>query len=196
MKIVKLGLDLDNTLINYSEAARIYARQNNIEAISTLANLRNVLRTKSDLEWQKAQAWLYSYGLEFATPVEGWSDFLIELKYFNLDIYLISHKTKFTPKSTGKIEIREYAMKWLEEVLKVKEIPQIQGVYFESTRKKKIARINSLGLNCFVDDLQEVLDNPNFPIGVRKVLFGAKSSNTSIKSIKSFNTLMRVVLSD
>lgn len=196
MKIVKLGLDLDNTVINYSEAARVYALRNSIEAIGTLANLRSVLRTKSDLEWQKAQAWLYSEGLQFATPVEGWSDFLMELKHFNLEIYLISHKTKFTPKNTGKVEIRKYAMRWLEENLKIKEIPQIQGVYFESTREKKIARIKTLSLNCFVDDLQEVLNNENFPIGVKRVLFGTKSSNTSIKSIKSFDTLMKVVLSD
>lgn len=196
MKITKLGIDLDNTLINYVYAVETYARENNIEAIDTLAGLRSLLRENNDLEWQRAQAWLYTAGLKFAIPADGWSNFLLESERFNLDIYLVSHKTKYTPKGVGKINIRECAMNWLLEVLKVKEIPQIKGVYFEPSRKRKIARIKTLRLDYFVDDLPEVLSDVRFPIGVKKILYGSESNNNSIKSIESFNSLLKVVFND
>jgi hypothetical protein len=44
-------------------------------------------------------------------------------------------------------------------------------VLFESTRAEKIERIARLGCTHFIDDLPEVLDDPNIPPGVAKVLF-------------------------
>ena len=44
-------------------------------------------------------------------------------------------------------------------------------VYFECTLGAKLARIGSLGCTAFVDDLPELLGEPAFPRGIRRVLF-------------------------
>jgi hypothetical protein len=43
-------------------------------------------------------------------------------------------------------------------------------VYFEGTRTEKIARIVALGCTHFIDDLEEVFDDPAFPSGVERLL--------------------------
>lgn len=190
---MKLGLDLDNTLIDYDRAAQAYAEDNGIGSIGSLADLRATLTCTSDLGWQKAQAWIYTYGLKFATPANGWSNFLSKSAHFNLEIFIVSHKTNFTPKAFGSLDLHLCARNWLENVLKIYEIPQIKNVYFEPTREKKIAKIAQLKLDFFVDDLPEVLNHPSFPKGVMKVLYNSDCSQDSIPSIRSFEALLKVL---
>jgi hypothetical protein len=45
------------------------------------------------------------------------------------------------------------------------------NVYFESTRAEKLGRIAVLGLTHFIDDLKEVLADPDFPPNVERILF-------------------------
>ena len=44
-------------------------------------------------------------------------------------------------------------------------------VHFASTRAEKLARIGALHCDVFVDDLPEVLDDPDFPACVKRILF-------------------------
>jgi hypothetical protein len=44
-------------------------------------------------------------------------------------------------------------------------------VFFEETLAGKLARIGALRCTAFIDDLPELLAEPAFPIGVRRVLF-------------------------
>jgi hypothetical protein len=44
-------------------------------------------------------------------------------------------------------------------------------VFFEETKAGKLARIAALGCRAFVDDLPELLGDPAFPAGVRRILF-------------------------
>jgi hypothetical protein len=46
-----------------------------------------------------------------------------------------------------------------------------RDVYFESTRAEKLKRIAALTLTHFIDDLEEVLTDPDFPPGVERILF-------------------------
>lgn len=47
------------------------------------------------------------------------------------------------------------------------------NVFFESTREEKLARIRSLNLDRFIDDLVEVLENPDFPEGLERHRYAA-----------------------
>jgi hypothetical protein len=44
-------------------------------------------------------------------------------------------------------------------------------VFFEETKEGKLARIAAVGCTTFVDDLPELLGDPRFPAGVRRILF-------------------------
>jgi len=188
----KIGFDLDNTLIDYSVSARVYAEQLNIEEICDLASLRNALLARSDKDWQEAQAWIYTSGLKYATPGYGWSDLLIKLLRSKTDLYIVSHKTRFTPEQYGRIDLHYCARNWLEEAVNIHEIGEIKGVFFEPSRENKIEKISALDLDCFVDDLIEVLEDPKFPLRTRKVLYDPQSRFKSTDSITSIDSLSKV----
>ncbi len=48
-------------------------------------------------------------------------------------------------------------------------------MFFEATRSDKLARIAGLKCSHFIDDLEEVLTDPNFPSGVTRILFSEAS---------------------
>ena len=52
----------------------------------------------------------------------------------------------------------------------------LADVYFESTRAEKLKRIAALSLTHFIDDLEEVLTDPDFPPNVERILFADRRS--------------------
>jgi hypothetical protein len=68
--------------------------------------------------------------------------------------------------------------------------------YFEVTRSDKLNRIGELGCDCFIDDLPELLSAPDFPRGVRRVLFdphGTGPSNADFERVRSWDEAARVL---
>jgi hypothetical protein len=49
-------------------------------------------------------------------------------------------------------------------------------IFFEGTRAEKLRRIASTRCDIFVDDLEEVLADPDFPPGVERILFSQHPS--------------------
>ena len=52
-------------------------------------------------------------------------------------------------------------------------------VYFESTRAEKLMRIAALSLTHFIDDLEEVLTDRDFPPNVERILFADRAQPAS-----------------
>ena len=191
--MIRIGLDLDNTLIDYSEAARVYSKKIGEKECNDIASLRIELRERSDLEWQKAQAWIYTEGLAYAKPAQGWTYFLQKISEFDTEIFIVSHKTQYILSKTENLDLHSYATKWLKNILKMQDIHQIRSVSFLPTRKAKIKRIASFKLQYFVDDLLEVLEDPEFPTEVRRILFNPSSNECSIASVASFYDLVEMI---
>ena len=192
-RMLRIGFDLDNTLINYRFAAKKYAEVNGFEEPKDLANLRINLRAIGDSEWQKAQSWLYTKGLTYATPVTGWSHFLEKARENEVELFIVSHKTQFTKLGLEHLDLHSHAIKWLEKDLKILDIAQIRGVFFLPTREAKIEKLTSLNLDYFVDDLIEVLTDSKFPTNVKKMLFDSNSISVAIPSIASFFELAELI---
>jgi hypothetical protein len=53
-----------------------------------------------------------------------------------------------------------------------------QDVYFEGTREEKLKRIEHLGCTHFIDDLEEVFQEQDFPDGVQKILYAPSASDS------------------
>ena len=87
------GFDLDNTLIDYSAAVEEYCRINNLIPCTNIGMLRERLgkNSSSDLEWQLAQGWLYTEGLQFAEPGLGSIDLCSYLFQAGYKLYIVSH---------------------------------------------------------------------------------------------------------
>ena len=67
----------------------------------------------------------------------------------------------------------------------------LADVYFESTRAEKLARIAALSLTHFIDDLEEVLSDPDFPPNVERILFadGAQPASASYTSCSTWRDI-------
>ena len=195
-KSIRFGFDLDNTLIDYSASVLKYCQINNLKKCDNIGELRQLLR-KSNINnnaWQVAQCWLYTTGLEYANFSEGAIDLIHHLHKKNIDIYIVSHKTEFTPNFCERKNLRHLALTWLKNSEIVNVLPDFKNLYFEGTRQEKIAQINRLNLDYFVDDLFEVLNDPNLAKSISKYLIGSKNfTSESVKCALNFIELSEIV---
>lgn len=166
-----IGLDLDNTLIDYSKSIEIYSTKYLGTSYSNVIQIRNALKNQSlGIEWQRAQSWMYTEGLFYAHLAEGAVELLDKSFERSEAVHIISHKTTNTPEKFGYLDLRTPAKAWIERNLEPYGI-DLSYVHFESSRAGKIERIKELKITHFVDDLIEVLTDREFPKTVKKYLY-------------------------
>ncbi len=167
----RIGLDLDNTIIDYTPAYRVIAARIGLpREFVDRESIRPLLRRSEvdDMKWQRFQALLYTDGLAFAQPAAGLSDFLNLCAMLNVRVFIVSHKTATTPVQFGARDLRGPAQAWLMDRGIVPDHINLDDIYFCSTRVEKVQTIASLGCEAFVDDLIEVLEHPDLPIDIRR----------------------------
>ena len=162
-----IGLDLDNTLIDYAPAFPHIAALLGISGPATRERLRVTLRGQDDEAWQEFQALLYTEGLEHALPAQDSVAFLQAAFDAQVEVSIVSHKTVATPARFGGRRLREPALAWLQRHGIVADLVIEERVRFCATRDEKVDVIRSAGFDWFVDDLLEVLDHPRFPLATR-----------------------------
>ncbi len=189
---MRLGLDLDNTLIDYSQSVREYTQRVDNDIVArNICDLRNALKS-DDAKWQAAQSWIYSEGLQFAKPYFGAREVLRKVASDGNEVFIVSHKTEYSSDLYGKRHLRIPAINWLKSNLGVNDTSFGTKVFFESNRNSKISRIDSLKLDAFVDDLIEVLIDTRFPKRTERVLFDPyfKSKNKEVVIVNTLSDLL------
>ena len=190
------GFDLDNTLINYSEAVAEFCRINSLPLCNDIGNLKVMLRkfSDSDHEWQLAQSWLYTSGLEFAQLGLGSIDLISYLTQKGYHLYIVSHKTSHTPKFCGQVPLHDLANNWIKKSEIASYFKETEQIYYEPTRELKVKRIRELALNYFVDDLEEVFNESEFPIDTKSFLiYKSSSQNSKIKCVGDFIDIKEIL---
>lgn len=195
-----IGFDFDNTIINYSDTFKILARKKKLIPQNLSGDkviIRNYLRDKNlEDKWTALQGEVYGKSIMRAKIYDGVQDtfeYLLKNKY---KIKIISHKTKY-PFIGKKINLRISALKWIEKNL-LKKITKsnfsISDIFFENTIEEKIAKVQELKCDIFIDDLPEVLNL--LPKKIKKILFSpvpnviSNHSLTVMKSWKEFNKIV------
>ena len=191
-QFLKFGFDLDNTLINYSQAVQEYCKISRISDVRTIDGLRSTLRRQDSAGylWQTAQSWLYTEGLQFAVPNTGAEALCRYLKLNKYELFIVSHKTTHSPDFAGHKPLHELATKWIMDSPLSVYFTEASSVYYEPTRESKVARIRSLKLNLFVDDLEEVFREAGFPSFTRSFLLG--KTFTDISNLRCIDTLSNI----
>jgi hypothetical protein len=162
-----IGLDFDNTLVDYTDLFRSEAAALGLAAAGLdKTRIRDALRARGpagEIEWQHLQARVYGPGLGQAPMMAGAGDFLHRCQVAGVPVAVVSHKSRFAAQDSRGTDLREAACNWLAQ-----HCPGIatDRVYFEGDRGSKLRRIATLGCTHFVDDLLEVLTDPAFPAGV------------------------------
>ena len=176
---MRIGIDFDNTLVTYDDvfgaAAASFAdiapgvgRQKR--------EIRDYLRTLPDgeLAWQRLQGYVYGKGIAGAQMFDGVDAFLRRCRAEAAEVVIVSHKTEFGHYDPDRVNLRAAARGWMMAKGFFAEngyaIPA-DNLFFEATRAEKLRRIAMLHCSCFIDDLEEVLDDPDFPPGVTRILF-------------------------
>jgi hypothetical protein len=173
-----IGLDFDNTIILYD---RVFVRVG--QAMGLLpsdfygwkAQVRDHVRTLEDGEtkWCRLQARVYGPGIEDAELAPGTLEFLARCRAAGFGIVVVSHKTKKAAADPQGVNLRDVARSWMQRHGLTGDGLggiAVEDVYFEATRKDKIARIAALGCTDFVDDLEEVFRESCFPEKIERHL--------------------------
>jgi hypothetical protein len=179
VQLMRIGLDFDNTIIRYDGVFLQAARDRGLldsDFVGTKQQIRDVIRCLPDGEtkWQALQGYVYGSGIGGAKLFAGLPEFLQRAQACGDKVLIISHKTMHGHFDPDRVELRTAALSWMET----------QGLFsghggglarehvqFTSTRKEKLKRIAELDCNVFIDDLEEVLIDPEFPPSVRRILF-------------------------
>ena len=175
---MRIGLDFDNTLIKYDHVFAEEAKRVKLipkQWKGTKKQLRDTLRSIKDGEhmWQKLQGKVYGPEISKAELFPGVAQFLIRCKQRREEIFIVSHKTEYAHFDPTETPLREVALNWMEMTgFFNKKLYGLKKncVYFEKTREEKLSRISSLDLDIFIDDLEEIFANIDFP-NIKKILF-------------------------
>ena len=182
---MRIGIDLDNTIICYEESFGSVARkygyvQSNI-SLGKQAVKDEVLKNKNgQFNWERLQGLVYGRYLQQAKLYPNFLKFLIEaVSLGDVQIDIVSHKTVFAHHDPLKTNLRSSALKFLRDsrVFDVGAI-SFKNVHFTSTLDDKVAKIQALGCEIFIDDLNIVFEHYDFPETCRKILFNGISEES------------------
>lgn len=192
-RLKRIGLDLDNTVIDYQDA---YLQISKIFKLKYTDYSKHKIKSdlvsseRGDYAWQEFQSQLYTIGLDFAKVSKGLMKFLTYCKKEKIEVFIISHKTESTPSEFGNLELRQPAMKWLQRNKIVPHLIKKEDVYFCNTQQEKIKMINSLKIDLFVDDLDEILIHEDLNKDTIRILFSPTQENNSICDFQQLQNML------
>ncbi len=172
----RVGIDLDNTIICYDEAFQVAAKKFGlIDKTTHLSkeNLRNKIRRKEDGEkkWQKIQGYVYGKGISNAEIFPGFYRFLWRCYQNNVEVEIVSHKTKYGHFDTSKTPLRDASNDFLDDKNLINSnIQLIKKITYTDSQTDKLDYIERNNFDWFIDDLVEVVDFMSIK-GQKSILF-------------------------
>lgn len=186
-RTIKIGVDFDNTIVNYDNLFRDIALEKKLlpESLpATKSNIRDYLRSiDREDDWTRLQGYVYGTRMPEADMFPGVLDFLQQSREWEIEVFIISHRTK-EPYLGPRCNLHKSAIDWIE--INGFYDPGRTGlrpeqIFFESSRRDKLRRIAKTMCSIFLDDLPECLAEPEFPANVERVLFDPEHAHTSEK---------------
>jgi hypothetical protein len=181
-----IGLDLDNTIVDYSGAFAHAAATLGIDVPpGGKTALRDALRALpgGEQRWREVQAYAYGPGMDRARPFPGVDAFFHRARALGVPLRVISHKTS-TAAARSDVDLRAAARAWLARQPFAAGVP----VEFAETRERKIEAITAADVAVFVDDLVEVLGDPAFPPTVERWLFAPGGADAGVSADRVFGS--------
>ncbi len=180
---MRIGIDLDNTIISYDAVFHFAALGHGLISPHVPARKTAVKhyiqKRHGEDAWTRLQAEAYGPLLEYAQPFDGVMNFFQHCRTAQIPICILSHKS-CRPALGEPYDLRAAALAWLET----------QGwfsssgagltptdVEFHDTRAEKIQAIARWGCDVFIDDLPEVLADSGFPSRATRILFDPDQSH-------------------
>ncbi|MBI4237641.1 MAG: hypothetical protein HY696_04375 [Deltaproteobacteria bacterium] len=179
---MRIGIDFDNTIVNYDAAFFRAARAHEwigADVPATRVAVRAALRAGpggSD-RWTALQGEVYGARLlEDGVVQEGWEAFWAWAALLGIPCAIISHKT-LVPAVGPAYPLRDVARTWLERQPWWRARSDAVPLIFAETLTEKIAQIAAQRCTVFIDDHLDVLTHPQFPAGVRRIWYGVDAAS-------------------
>ncbi len=196
---MRIGIDFDNTIVGYGHIFAAEAKTRGLipdDFAGDKTDIRDHIRNLKDgeTEWQRLQGHVYGARMSDAYLIDGVGEFLTECQRQGHEIFIVSHKTRFAHHNPNRVDLRAMALTWMETHAFFDSGGYglcRENVYFEPTRREKVARIGMLGCSHFIDDLIEVFQEDGFPNDVERYLFrpGANARKGPLKTFDSWQEI-------
>jgi len=181
---MKIGIDLDNTIINYDEVFPRLAKSLGIARLSDppskLSIKAQLLKEKDgERQWRSLQGQVYGSGVASADLYPGIYRFLWRCKARGIEVHILSHKTKFGHNDPKKIPLRREATRFLQKKSIFSETSDslVAEVHFFDSQNDKVNAIREARFAWFVDDLVQVLADTRIPDCTKSILFCPQNTN-------------------
>ena len=172
-----IGLDFDNTIVNYDGVFHKAAVEWGLlppKSAVTKQSVKEFMLSKglSDI-WTRLQGYVYGVLMEKAELYDGVESLLRSCREWGIRTVIISHKTKY-PVLGPEYDLHKSAINWIINKGLLENTGyglEENDIFFEQTKEKKFNRIASVGCSWFIDDLPEFLLDPKFPDEVNRIIF-------------------------
>jgi len=173
---MRIGIDFDNTIADYDDVFWLAAKHEQLVDEGFSGGKQSVRERVRALErgeerWMRLQGRIYGALMPHARPVGGFESFLSAARNLGATLFIISHKTEYGHFDEDRVNLRDAARRWMRErgILGQNGVPE-EHLFFEASRGEKIERIRCLSCAHFIDDLEEVFREPDFPASVGRHL--------------------------
>ena len=185
----KIGIDLDNTIINYENSFKKYLKDQNIYLRKVDKNkVKNLIKKNLKIKnWTESQEEIYGKYIKFAKPYTYFKFFENFVLKNNFKLYIISHKTK-NNEFSKKYNLHKISIKWIKKNFNVKNYK----IFFLNTVDKKIDKINKINPDYFIDDLSQILLDKKLSKKINKIYF-SKYKNDKIKNYVSWDKITKYI---
>jgi hypothetical protein len=172
-----IGVDFDNTIVRYDDVFGRVALDLGLvppEAATTKTAVRDHLREIGQEDrWTELQGIIYGPRMMDAGLFSGVAEFFARCRATGRPVAIVSHRTRH-PYLGERHDLHAAARDFLarhgfHDPSRI-GLPESR-VFFEETKQAKLERIATVGCTTFIDDLPELLADPRFPAGVRRILF-------------------------
>ena len=178
---MKIGIDLDNTIISYDIAFQVAAFDRGLireDCEHTKQEISREIKSREngEIEWQRLQGYVYGKGIGAAHIFPGVYRFLWRCYSRGIDVEIVSHKTEYGHFDPERYSLRKSAICFLQEqkILhkdnKVDNKQLISNITFTSTQEEKTSYIAGGNFDYFIDDLEEIVESKNLTY-INTILF-------------------------
>lgn len=157
---MKIGIDLDNTILDYSDAFSLAARNlkglENIESLGKTEVKSLVIRSHGEEAWTALQGHVYSSVPLGVKVFEGFEPLLNSLNASGHTVSYMSHKSE-KPISGPSVNLREPVTNFLYSKKLLGQTMRGLSLHYFETKQEKIEAVNVEYFDYFIDDLLEIV---------------------------------------
>lgn len=172
---LKIGIDIDNTILDFGEPIRRASLEIlgiNLEKNATKSSSAYRIRelVGNDV-WTELQGYVYAEYSTYASTFQGALATISTLRAHRKEVSLISHKTR-RPASGREVDLHHWTYSTLKRTGVLEAVlsdftAQERPITLCESLEEKIGEISSQGCEVFIDDLAKVLEL--LPSDIRKI---------------------------